>query len=317
MKKLLIYIPSYNRAKSLELQLDSIADSANRISFDVIINDNCSPDSDGYSKIREYCEKENFIYHRNSVNIGADANIFNGFLVGMDYEYLWILSDDDLLKKGSVDTVLDFLGGKMDVLFFTHSKRAEISLETWTQEDILEKNIYVSDGAGLISNVIYKIDFIKNSIPIGLQNIYTCFAHLSVLLHSFRGATAKIGRIGSENFFIPDTNLPPYSSAAYSKSYFGFVLLGETLEDRFKREFINKYASFWNLRHWSVKQKDSVAFPNVMYAKAYILKYAYLSNFVRAKLCFWKITTPVLLFIKKNTSSDFRKTLRSKIGIKF
>lgn len=79
MKKLLIYIPSYNRAKSLELQLGSIANAESRISFDVIINDNCSPDLEGYSKIREYCEKENFIYRRNSVNIGADANIFNGF----------------------------------------------------------------------------------------------------------------------------------------------------------------------------------------------------------------------------------------------
>lgn len=47
------------------------------------------------------------------------------------------------------------------------------------------------------------------------------------------------------------------------------------------------------------------------------LKYAYLSNFVRIKLCFWRIATPVLIFIKKNTSSDFRKLFRSKFGIKF
>lgn len=315
--KLLIYIPSYNRAESLLRQLSALSGSSNRGLFDVAVSNNCSTDMYGYSDIERLCLQNEFLYSRNGVNVGADANIFNGFLISSKYEYLWILSDDDLLRDGAVDGVLDMLSNSPDVLFFTHSKKTKLETAKWRQHDLLLNNIYTSDGAGLISNVIYSVSFIKDSIPIGFQSIYTCFAHLSVLIGSFRKKEANVVLIGSHLFFLPDTEQAPENAAGYSKSYFGFVLLGETLEDDLKKEFVNKYASFWNLRHWAIKSKDSIAFPNVLYAKAYILKYAYLSNFVRFKLLFWKIATPILQYIKHNTSSDFRKALRSKIGIKF
>jgi len=315
--KLLVYIPSYNRAESLLKQLSVLSGSVKGELFDVVVSDNCSTDDRGYDAVRSFCGQNGFEYKRNLVNVGADANIFNGFMLSFSYKYLWILSDDDLLRSGSIDEILLLLENDLAVLFLTHSRVNSLQVFDWGQKELLQKNIYASDGAGLISNVIYGVDFIKDSIPIGLQNIYTCFSHLSVLLNSFKSKRATIGTMGSHLFFIPDTNLPPYSSAAYSKSYFGFVLLGETLDDNLKKEFINRYASFWNLRHWSIKQKDAISFPNSMYAKCYILKYSYTWNFVRAKLFFWKIAAPVLQYAKSKLSKEIREAVRKKLRIRF
>jgi glycosyltransferase involved in cell wall biosynthesis len=79
LKLLTIYIPTYNRAESLIKQLEAINYSGMKEYIEVIISDNCSNDV-GYSKVKDFCEKENFVYKKNSLNIGADANIFNGFM---------------------------------------------------------------------------------------------------------------------------------------------------------------------------------------------------------------------------------------------
>ena len=42
MKKLLIYIPIYNRLEPLIMQLNSIKKSNSRTYFDVIVSDDCS-----------------------------------------------------------------------------------------------------------------------------------------------------------------------------------------------------------------------------------------------------------------------------------
>ena len=271
MKLLTIYIPSYNRANSLLKQLDAINNFRDKTKFKVVANDNCSSDVEGYKNIQEYCLKNSFFYHRNEMNIGADANIFNGFLNSFDSEYIWILSDDDLLKDDALDKILDMLNSNdLDFLFLTHSKIKSLEKHTWTQKDCFENNIKTSDGAGLISNVIYKSEFIKEFIPVGFQNIYTCFAHLSVLIASLKNRTANIANIGSYHFFLTDTALPPENSAGYSKSYFGFVLLGELFEDKIKKEFVDGYSSFWSLRHWHIKKKDEIAKLNHIYAESYI-----------------------------------------------
>lgn len=66
------------------------------------------------------------------------------------HKYLWILSDDDLLKGGAVDSVLEILENNMDILFLTHSKIESLDVENWSQANVLKNNIYTSDGAGTV-----------------------------------------------------------------------------------------------------------------------------------------------------------------------
>jgi len=317
VKKLTIYIPSYNRSDSLLKQLNTISNFKDKAKLNVVVNDNCSTDITGYKEVEKYCLENNFIYNRNETNIGADANIFNGFLNSFESEYIWILSDDDLLKYDAVSTIVNILNANdLDILFLTHSKIEKLEKHNWAQRDFFENNIKTSDGAGLISNVIYKSSFIKDSIPVGFQNIYTCFCHLSVLIHSLQNRDAKIANIGSYNFFIPETNLPPASNATYSKSYFGFVLLGELFEKKIKKDFIDRYSTFWTLRYWYIKDKDEIAKQNCIYAENYISRNKSIYNFFKFKLFFWFLLTPLLIFIKnklnRNTKNKILKFF--KIG---
>jgi len=187
----------------------------------------------------------------------------------------------------------------------------------WSQKYFYDNNIKTADGAGLISNVIYRSEFIKESISIGFQNIYTCFAHLSILIHSFKNKTAMVGNIGSYHFFIPNTNLLPENSAGYSKSYFGFVLLGELFEENLKKRFIKDYTNFWNLRHWYIKRRDKIAFQNCIYAENYINKNINFFNFFRSKLFFWYLFTPVLEFLKHKISRDNKDKILKLFKIRF
>jgi len=316
MKKLTIYIPSYNRGGSLFKQLKAINIKENNDKISVVINDNNSTDI-LYKEVEKYCLKNNIIYIKNKINIGGDANIFNGFLNSFESEYIWILSDDDLLKNDSVEKILDILNNNLDILFLTHSEIEKLCVAKWTQKDFYENNIKTSDGAGLISNVIYKSDFIKDSIPVGFQNIYTCFSHLSVLIHSMKNKTTKVGNIGSYHFFIPETNLPPENSAGYSKSYFGFVLLGELFENKIKKKFINDFNTFWNLMYWYIKSKDDIAKQNAIYAENYISKNANLFNFFKTKLFFWYLVTPLLKIMKNKLNKEKKIRLLKLLRIKF
>ena len=61
MKKLLIYIPSYNRGNTILRQLNTIKSNGCREHFDLIISDNCSTDKE-YKEVENICEKEGFKY---------------------------------------------------------------------------------------------------------------------------------------------------------------------------------------------------------------------------------------------------------------
>ncbi len=303
MKKITIYIPTYNRSKSLLKQLEAINTCYNKSNIQVVVSNNDSADIDGYNLVEEFCCKNKFLYIKNSINIGADANIFNGFLNSFNSEYIWILSDDDLLKDNAVDAILEILShNDLDILFLTFlSKIKTLEVHNWTQNDFYENNLKTGDGAGLISNVIYRSGFIKESIPVGFQNIYTCFCHLAVLIHSLKNKIFKVGNIGDFNFFISGTSLPPEDYSIYSKSYFGFVLLGHLFEDEVGRKFINNWVGFWNLKNWYTKKRDKISEQNYIYAKAYIVKK--ISTFglysFKLKLFFWYFASPFFILIRR------------------
>jgi glycosyltransferase involved in cell wall biosynthesis len=270
---LTIYIPTYNRCSSLLKQINNI-NNYNGDNFKVVINDNNS--TDNYQEIIDFCkDKDNFFYQNNLTNIGAEANIVNGFLHSFNSEYIWILSDDDILQKDALQNILSILNNNnLDLLFLTHNKLQQLELLDYNQKILYEKNIKKSDGAGLISNVIYKSKFIKKSIPVGFNNIYTCFAHLAVLINALQ-KNAQVANIGAHKFFIPDTELPPANPNAYSKSYFGFVLLSDLFDKKTKIDFLKDWTKFCNLKHWYFKSKDKNAECNCIYAKSILQKYSY------------------------------------------
>jgi glycosyltransferase involved in cell wall biosynthesis len=114
-----ISIPTYNRAPKLIEALDSILaqDDFERSRVEIIISDNCSTDNTR-QVVEKYQKKYNFIkYYKNDINKGIDYNIFRCVELA-ETDYVYLLSDDDILLKQSVNHMLSLLDNNPDVSFF-------------------------------------------------------------------------------------------------------------------------------------------------------------------------------------------------------
>lgn len=110
-----ICIPTYKRSKQLrrlltilENEIGSTSlDIQQEISIRITISDNCSPD-DTQGMLRSHSFNKELVVRRNRENIGALRNIW-GLYETARAEYVWIISDDDIPKFGSLKKILDIL----------------------------------------------------------------------------------------------------------------------------------------------------------------------------------------------------------------
>lgn len=108
--KLSIAVPTYNGSRYIREALDSIISQLDDIDeeIEIVISDNASTDETP-DIIREYQNRYSFIkYFRNEENLGADRN-FDLAVRRSTGEYVWLFSDDDKLKKGAIEKVLEVL----------------------------------------------------------------------------------------------------------------------------------------------------------------------------------------------------------------
>jgi len=116
MSKLLsIAIPTYNRAKMLDIQLAWLSEDLLGIEGDcnIIVNDNSSTDNTA-QVISEWKKKFqdrqiDFITNKHDHNIGGMANI-ESCLRYATGTYVWTLGDDDMIKKGTAPYIVTLLG---------------------------------------------------------------------------------------------------------------------------------------------------------------------------------------------------------------
>ncbi|MDA9321671.1 glycosyltransferase [Gammaproteobacteria bacterium] len=114
-----ICIPTYNRSKSLENCLNSIAiASKNHFKqFEVCISDNGSTD-----KTRDVVKNVETLfdikYHRNETNLGIPRNFLKVVSMAKG-EFIWLLGDDDMLLPDTFDRLLPLIiDSEKDVDFF-------------------------------------------------------------------------------------------------------------------------------------------------------------------------------------------------------
>ena len=81
MKKLFIYIPTYNRPEAIQMQLRALAPQVAKYPSEVrvMVNDNASTKYSYDEMVKDYIQYENIHFHRNGGNIGGNANIALGF----------------------------------------------------------------------------------------------------------------------------------------------------------------------------------------------------------------------------------------------
>lgn len=104
-----VCIPTYNRSSFLRECLfrifSAMKDGVTSDSVTIIISDNASTD-DTREVVESFQKKyQNIQYYRNKENIGGDRNVIQVASYAKTL-YIWFFSDDDILEKGALKTML-------------------------------------------------------------------------------------------------------------------------------------------------------------------------------------------------------------------
>ena len=115
--KLSICIPTWNRCKDLDRCLNSIMGQITQ-EVEIIVCDNNSTDGTE-NMVKQY--QFPIRYYKNDTNIGAEANALKvaSYAIG---DYIWILGDDDVLKAGKLEPILNKLNNH-SVYFVNYEQR--------------------------------------------------------------------------------------------------------------------------------------------------------------------------------------------------
>lgn len=106
-----ICIPTYNRRSHIKRQLDFFVKEMNSINdanVEIIISNNASEDGT-HELLEEYDDKYSWLQiNNNSTNLGARGNmcLLQSIATGT---YIWIPGDDDYLKKGLLNKILNVI----------------------------------------------------------------------------------------------------------------------------------------------------------------------------------------------------------------
>ncbi|MBD2629284.1 glycosyltransferase family 2 protein [Trichormus variabilis] len=193
MNKLLtIAIPTYNRAKLLDEQLEWLTQEIKGFESEceILISDNCSTDDTQQiiEKWQTILSNTAFKSHRNIENIGLMKNIIHCINLS-ETKYVWTISDDDRFSNGVLTYVISKVKKHEDLslLFLNFSGRNKITGEAvhpptiignrWfdieTEDDcsngkaIFEYCFSKSIGAvSLLSATVYRTDLVQQSLKL-------------------------------------------------------------------------------------------------------------------------------------------------------
>ena len=206
---LTIYIPTFNRNDILKENLENllpqlnnkvllkIRDNASEIPIDKTLNDlvNRNP----HVKIE-----------KNEFNIGMSANILKGFETCRTL-WLWILSDDDKVQEGSVNSILNHIENCNDSLYINYisdliENKRQTSFSTIGINNFLLKNDSLSNII-FLSSGIYNSSKIKKYLRYGYMYSYSGCPHLAMLLTAINENNSKINFINESIVYRKNVNL--------------------------------------------------------------------------------------------------------------
>jgi glycosyltransferase involved in cell wall biosynthesis len=175
-KILTIAIPTYNGHYYLLKQILNINQQLNE-HIDFYVIDNCSePPVQEYLEIQGLTTKGIKIL-RNKINIGVDANILKCIEL-CDTKWIWVLSDNDLIKKNAIDTALKEINLHHDSIYINFGNRYNIVTDNYVS---FCKYLNYSNSF-TISNCLYNIFKLKECIAHYKEHIDTHQAQILYVL---------------------------------------------------------------------------------------------------------------------------------------
>lgn len=157
MKLLTIAIPTYNRGeilkKSIIRLLNEIKGFENKIN--ILISDNCSND-ETKNIVKKIIDNGNSLdYNCNAKNLGMDGNFIYCFKNAKS-KYVWLLGDDDLIKKKSLKKIVKLLENYNPGL---------LHLNKQNDKKILNSNFKIfKNKTEFINQISFWITFISSNI---------------------------------------------------------------------------------------------------------------------------------------------------------
>ena len=179
MVKLFIYLPTYNRPESLRRQLSVLLPQVEKFSQDVRVLI-CDNDSSKYTQeelLRGLPVLKNVEVRRNGGNIGGNGNIALGFVFAKPDEFLWILSDNDIVLPNAVAYLLSVLDSDFDFYCFVSNAESEKDVQhDWNSG----WQIPMDWRMGLISDALYNMASVRDVVEEAFYFHNCSFPHLAV-----------------------------------------------------------------------------------------------------------------------------------------
>lgn len=201
MKYLLtIAIPTYNRAKLLSRQLALLENEQLAKNIQVLVSNNCSSEDYNPIKIKNY--NFDLKYVEQQKNVGLDGNIYSCYQKA-EGEYIWFLSDDDLISPGATKIVINAIKNHSDISVFTFSFSEKFDINCQSNGYQKFKNID-DEGASenffsviMISTLVLKKinleDFVTDELP------HTVFPQITLAI---RVLNSQFGLMKSSEIII-------------------------------------------------------------------------------------------------------------------
>lgn len=185
-----ICIPTYKRAKFLQISLDKFRQAIKTdMDIELIVSDNCSPDETPNVVQSEIEKGLRCTYIRNEKNIGPDANFLQCFH-SANGKYIWLCGDDDYLIPDRLDALYDSLAAgdyglvelnqdatkfNLSPMVFTDPGAFLSEVHVWITFmscNIIRKEIVDSiDGDKYADTNLIQVPFFLNSATMGLPNL--------------------------------------------------------------------------------------------------------------------------------------------------
>jgi len=199
MSKLFIYIPTYNRPAALTSQLTALLPQVAKFPNEVrlMINDNASTDKISREILDKYSSSPNIEFRSNGANVGGNANIAFGFIFAQPTDdFLWILSDNDIVSPNALDYLLEQIDTSVDFYCFNNTVAEPKVIDyPWSKGWMTPMDWRM----GLISDALYNVKSVKESSEAAFYFHNSSFPHLAV-------AAAAAKKLGVVKFKILPRN---------------------------------------------------------------------------------------------------------------
>lgn len=179
-----ICIPTYNRAKFLNIMLDRLTSSIDKYnlhsSVEIIVGDNCSTDNTA-NVLRKYT-KRGVKSYRNKDNLGPDGNFLKLFQASTG-KYTWLLGDDDSFGEDLLELIVMAISEHdFDYLYLKKSGMPSQSFRSFRKinsRDLLKRS---GINVTFISSQIVKTSLVQAELPIA-KNFANGMAYFFVYLN--------------------------------------------------------------------------------------------------------------------------------------